>query len=280
MKNSDHENLGFFDKLRLDVERILVLGDTNNKGGIAGLKETLSKRPIPERELLTIALEMIAGRLPGSLNNRLHALAFTYAPLDIPYFNGNNYRLLERIGAGGVNTVYLLNTREGNSWAMGIRKEYFLTLAQAQAYAKEQETDYTDVKKIYSTQKNLIPEEFRVIYETHSGYPNVMFFRKFVPGPIKDIFSYNNKGLVELLQRNNKLRGQLSEFVNTSTKNMRWIAQNNLDLLGTNNLVIAGDMGTENLVLLEPHTLDSYKTEEKGDIIKERIEGLGNVRLN
>lgn len=273
-----HERRSFVDNLRRDVDRVFVLGDIPEQGFVRHLQEVIRSRPLPKRELLRAVLSVIQKRLPEDLNLAMQEKAFSNAPIDVPLKDG--YRVLEKVGSGGVNTVFFLNTGEGTSWAVGLRREAFKSAEDALEYAKGQEREYRQIKTLYCADPDLIPEEFRVIFENHRGDPNVMFFRKFIHGPMRDVFDEDSESLHEVLGRNPKFRDQMIKFVTATMENMDFVLDNQLDLLGKNNLAIVGEKGGERLVLLEPHLCEAERTDRADNRIKERTEFLVDVVSN
>jgi hypothetical protein len=87
--------------------------------------------------------------------------------------------------------------------------------------------------------------------------------------------------LMSLLHKNlnivsNKMREQLTKFVEISLNNEGFVVKEELDLCGRDNLVVAGTNGNEKLVLLEPHTTGTKRPRNQVEISK-RLKYLAQI---
>lgn len=264
---------GYYQKLTETISQVFVLGDTPSEGLARHLIEIFNSRPISKGELLRTGLSFVRQFMPRSIKLGIQEKVFTNMPLDIPKPEG--YRVLERLGSGGVNTVYLLNSEKGKSYSIGMRRRGFKDPNTAWEYAREETREYKVVNNIYRELPGLIPRESQVVFTDFKEQPSVMFVREFVPGPLRDIFAIGKKELLTILSSNPDFKDQLLKFVSLSDKNADFVIGNQLDLLGKYNLSVAGEKGKENLILLDPHTREpAYRTSEKADEIRQRLNYL------
>jgi hypothetical protein len=79
-----------------------------------------------------------------------------------------------------------------------------------------------------------------------------------------------------LVENNLKLKNQLLLFVTTSMENIDYLITDRVDILGINNVVVAGGPSRERFIFLEPHTRDVVSTQDIQDRIIGRINYLGS----
>lgn len=243
----------FAEKLTDDVSRVFKYGDVPANPW-QHFKETLQRRPIPERELLRAMLTTVRNALPKDLIIKHEGDLFDKAPFET---GEDREKSLKRIGSGAVNTVFLLEGSEGiKSQAVGIRRRGFKRSRDALEYATCQQEEYERIKKRFSEVGGLIPNESRIVYERHDGKAGVMFFRDFIEGPIRDVFELQQNELEHLLATNERFANQVIGFVSVSMENIDAVCSERLDILGINNLVVAGPPGNEEFILLEPHNCE------------------------
>lgn len=257
------------DKFAHAVERVFVLGDTPEEGAVRHALNAIMTRPIAKGELVRSALTVVRHLLPKSLKVKFYSRVFDKFPLELPRKNG--YRGLEKLGSGGVNTVYLLNRGNGPSFAVGTNRVGFSDQESAQKYAQYQQADFDHINEMYNSIPGLVPLERQIIYTDQNDKPNVMFIREFVPGPLRDIFKIPIQQLSRIVQANPDFAGQLRQFLEISDKNREFVLGQQLDLLGDDNLSVVGGPGQEKLVLLDPHTRYSGKTPAKEEEIGGRL---------
>lgn len=266
------ESLGeAFNKTARLAREVFILGDVPNRNQI---KEVLSAKSSSKRFLIKAGLALIYNNLPEDLRSRLHEKLFEKLPLHIK--GEGEYRILEKIGSGSTNSVYLLSNRDKKSYALAQSKLSFRDTSSALRFSERQKLEYEYFKRIFKDIPGLIQRESYAIYERDDGASSVMFIREFVPGPLKDIFDIPKDELNKLLTNNQLLSNQLTKFVEISIKNKNVIVGEQLDILGNNNLAIAGEKGNERLILLDPHTrVNKISFAEKK--INDRLEYLKDI---
>ena len=258
-------------KFHKEVDRVFTFAD-GPENPLTFFVRTCKVKPIQERALLRAMLTSVRNALPKDLVTRRHEKLFAHMPIDIP--DTAEGRTLKKIGSGYINTVYLLEGQGSASWAIGVRRSGFETSSSAWDYAIGQQRDYEKIKGMFSHIPQLIPNEWRILYDRHDGKPGVMFFREFVEGPIRDVFDFSKEELQARIGNNPNLNSQMTGF---STVCMENIDDYPVDLFGKNNLVITGSSGSERLVLLEPHTCDSNPSPETKQEIHDKIVYLNQI---
>jgi hypothetical protein len=255
------------------VNRTFILGDAPNSDQI---KEAVSERPLDGRALIKAGLALIYNNLSEDTKNKLHEKAFENLPLDIQKIGG--YRVLNKIGFGGMNSVYLLSDGNEKSYSVSLYKRGFKDAASARSFVEEQKQEYEYFKDMYKEIPDLVQKESYVIYERHDGVPSVMFIREFIPGPLRDIFYTSKEELSRMFKGNQYLMDQLLKFTTISMQHKDVVLDKGLDLLGIDNLAIAGKVGEERLVFLDPHTIDIIgKRPELRQKICERLQYLQQI---
>ncbi len=232
---------------------------------------------IPRREILRAGFSAIQGLLPNSVNYSLQEKTFEKVPLDVENDNEKlkNYRILEKIGSGGVNTVYFL-ANEGKSYAVGLKRGGFDSSSEAIRFADYEQKEYEYFARLYKDVEGLVPKENNIVYENYEGKPSVMFVREFVPGSLRDFFSTDETEIVNLAKNNKQFADQFLKFAEV-TKNNRDLLQNyGFDLLGINNLAIAGEDENPKIALIETHTILSYDEKNKSAVSR-RLDQIQSI---
>jgi len=192
---------------------------------------------------------------------------------DFMPFNPKDYTLKEKIGFGGMNDVFLLQGSGGENPSyvlkinLGERGE---GLEKLLSMAKEQKEEYERISARYEDVQGLIPDEYYLIMHGPSGdQPVAATIQPFVGENLRDIFvNFEKDELQNLIQRNKPLREQLTGFIEATLSDSHLI-ENELDLLGRNNLAIAGAEGEERLLMLDPHFRSSR---ERNPYARKQIE--------
>lgn len=255
------------------ADGVFIFGDAQDRKIAEQIVGALKSRPIAKGVLLRSCLTVIQKLLPSDLKSELRQKVFAKAPFEIPQTSG--YRVLEKLGFGGVNSVYLLKSGvSGSSYAVGMRRISFGDQKSALGYASRQQRQYEHIKRLYSQVPELVVSENHIVFSDHKNRPSVLFIREFVPGPLRDIFQIGERELSRIVSENQTFNYQLTKFVEISTGNEKFVVSEQLDLLGENNLGVVGEKGKERLILLDPHTTDSGKTENRSVQIKIRLNYL------
>lgn len=201
---------------------------------------------------------------------------------DLMPFNPKDYTLKEKVGFGGMNDVFLLQAsgRENPSYVLKINLgESGEGLEKLLSTAKEQKEEYERIAAAYKEVAGVIPKEYYLIMHGPSlDQPVAATIQLFVSENLRDIFVDLEKDeLQDLLQRNKPLLKQLAGFIK-ATRQDSFLIENELDLLGRNNLAIVGGKGEERLLMLDPHFRSSRgRSPYAREQIEERIQYLEEI---
>lgn len=249
------------------------------------IKEGIEEGWPRELDVLSFGLTVIYNGLPNSIKKSLQEQAFEKIPLNIP--ETSDYRVMERLGSGGMNIVYFFSPHENGSFSVGLKRRGFDTAEEAWKFAKTQKLEYEYFRDMYKSIPDLVPEENQVVYRNYKNEASVMFVREYVPEPLRDIFMIPKEELENIIISNGRFRDQLLKFVTVSMENLGVVINEELDILGDKNLAVVGERGKERLVLLDPHTIQVKNTEIRSKIgnrlsqLKEMVEenGVGLATL-
>lgn len=259
-----------FKKVRNVAAGVFLYGDTMDTKQI---KNAISNGCINEKLIVKAGLALVYSTIPKNIKNKLLEKPFEHYPFIKQRDEVCNVPM--KIGSGSLNSVYLI--KEGDkSYALSLNRLAFKDVSSAVHYAKQQEEEHKYYKDIFKNNPNLILSESYLVYEKCNNSPSIMFIREFLEGPIKDVFLIGREELGSILNNNPRLEQCFDLFVNTLIKNRDLIEDEQLDLLGVNNLAIAGPVGKEKLILLDPHT-KTCKTSESRQRIHNRISYLQEI---
>ena len=241
-------------RVRRAIEQVLI----DEKDQAVDLSESVSKllSPSNSRYKRAVAgLRIISEFTPQMPMKKLRE-RYSYKQDSMP-FNLRDYTLKEKIGKGCINDVFLLqaNKKDVPSYVLKIdRGEIGERLEKLLSTAKEQKEDYERIAAAYKDLPGLIPKEYYLVMHGPSmRQPVAATIQPFVGENLRDIFvDFEKDELQGLLQRNKTLHEQLDGFVK-ATRADNTLVEDELDLLGINNLAIVGGKGGERLLMLDPH---------------------------
>jgi len=223
-----------------------------------------------KRKRTAAAMGIVHHFMPQKVN-KLVAGKLAYSQDELP-FNPREYKLRKKIGTGGMNDVFLLESTKGeSSYAMKVVIEGVgeTNIDNLVTYASQQRTDYEKVSAKFTHIPDLVlPEYYFIANGPRRGQLAAISIQPFLGKNVRDIFEDVNKAeLIDLLQTNDKLKSQLQAFIET-VRNDPSLIEDELDLIGKCNLAIVGDKGNERLILLDPH---SRSEKERADHFKKEI---------
>lgn len=242
-------------KIRRAAEEVFV--DESVQGGFVDNIKILKDPDALKRVKAAAGIQIISRFLPKPAKEKIKK-RLEYKQDKLP-FNPNNYRLLEKIGKGGMNDVFMLESQNGNqSYVLKVAVTSFGLehVNDLVALAAEQKEDYDFVADKFKHIQGLVPEEYFIVANgPRDGDPSVITIQPFEGRNIRDIFDdFEPEELRELVSRNEKLHEQIKLFVETIDNNQE-LLEEELDLMGKNNLAIVGDEGEERLLLLDAHSI-------------------------
>ena len=198
-------------------------------------------------------------------------------------FKPEDYSLNEKIGYGGANNVYLLQSNKKSKESFVLKTNNISGGVDDRntmlGIAKEQKSEYERIRSVYGAIEGLIPQEFYTILQgPRNSEPVVAMIQPFISGNIRDIFQdFEPEELKSLLRRNKTLMKQVKGFVK-ATKSDPELINSELDLLGENNLSIVGEGGKERLLFLDPHfRIAEFRSPQIQRKIEERFDYLSQL---
>jgi len=260
-------------KLRRAIEQVFV-DDKGENLNVSESFSTLLATDSSKYERTVAAFQIINQITPQAASGKLRK-RYSYKQGSMP-LSPKDYTLKDKIGYGGVNDVFLLqsNRKDTSSYVLKINLggggsgvEDLLSVA------KEQKGEYEYISEVYKDIPGLIPKEYYLIMHGPTmAIPVAAVIQPFIGENLRDVFEdFEKDELLDLLQRNKPLANQISKFAEVARTDESLI-ENELDLLGKDNLAIAGDKGDERLLLLDPHfrshPIRSTETKKR---IEERI---------
>jgi len=243
--------------------------------------ETVIRNPIEvllgeqhsKYERVVAGLYLVSRLMPSLVKSNIRK-DFDYSQDKMP-FNPNVYVLKEKIGSGGANDVFLLSAQENGLPSYALKVCHASREAQNTEkivqMAREQRAEYQRIAFAYKAIDDLIPREhYFIAHGPRAGEPVSVMLQVFIGEDMKDVFKDISKDeFVDLLRNNGFLNRQLAGFI-TATESNPALIENDLDLLGKNNLVVAGDKGEERLILLDPHfiSVGCRSPETRSEIVR------------
>jgi hypothetical protein len=236
-----------------EIERVFI--DKSPPQGFGESVRTLFKEGVGKRDRLGAALQVINLMLPQPAKDAIRS-KLDYTQDKMPFLP-DDYEL-EGNRSGGMNDVFLLESKNNEvSYVLKVLKDEVgeSNTNKLVAIATEQKRDYDNVSEKFAHMQDFVPPEYFIIaHGPRSGEPSVVAIQPFIGGRIRDIFSdINKEELVDLLSKNGALKNQLREFVKVIKEN-KFLIDNELDLIGQNNLAVVGEGGNEKLLLLDAHS--------------------------
>jgi hypothetical protein len=263
-------------RFRRAIEQVFI----DEKDQAVDLSESVSNLLSPgnSRYKRTVAaLRIISDFAPQMPMKKLRE-RYSYKQDSMP-FSLKDYTLKEKIGFGGMNDVFLLQARKKDvpSYVLKISLgESGERLEKLLSTAKEQKEDYERIATAYKDVPDVILKEYYLVMHGPSmRQPVAVSIQPFVGENLRDIFvDFEKDELQDLLQKNKPLHEQLDGFVK-ATRADNSLVENELDVLGRNNLAIVGGKGEERLLMLDPHFRSSRsRSPHYRNQIEERIRYL------
>lgn len=198
-------------------------------------------------------------------------------------FNPETYSINKKIGRGYVNEVFLLEASNPHEPSFVLKVNTLSknqTVAHLVDTALDQQREYKVISAAYFSIHGLVPKEFHLIINNprkRNDMPVAAMIQPFMGYDIRDIFALQENELKDMLRVNDNLWEQVQMFVEI-TKDNTLLIQNEVDILGSNNLSIVGELGEERLVFLDPHftSKNSESKDRRAEII-ERLNYLENI---
>ncbi|OGM11925.1 hypothetical protein A2Z22_01685 [Candidatus Woesebacteria bacterium RBG_16_34_12] len=250
------ERLKFYrNKFSSAIEEVFIDRE-EDKVGFSEIFSGLTKKGKTKYDRTLALLQLAYKFMPTPMKEKVKA-KFGYTQEEMP-FDPEDYILINKIGKGGVNDVFLLEAQKE-----GLRSYVLKTIRLSYEngdqkrllnIAQEQKAEYERIASVYQDIEGLIsPEHYFILHGPRKSKAVVVVLQQFEGRQIRDIFDdFHQEDLRYLLERNDALSNQLKKFIDATNSDPS-LLNNELDLLGRNNLVIVGENGNERLLLLDPH---------------------------
>lgn len=200
-------------------------------------------------------IQLIHCVLPTRLRTLIRK-RYNYSQQLMP-FDTKQYCLKHKFNKGEAYNVFLLEpVIEGLPNL--VLKIYRLSkggnVAELIRIANWQKQEYLLLKNLYQDIPELIPDEhYLLLNGPDNGTPVVAMIQTFESRRIRDIFmDFTPEQLERLIQKHPRLRNQIDAFVKITGDNPQLI-DNELDILGKNNLAVVGEDSDPHLLFLDPH---------------------------
>lgn len=197
--------------------------------------------------------------LPPSLKENINK-RYGYTEKKIPY-DPRNYNFKGRLDEGGVNKIFKFdsNNKDQSSFVLKVNcMSYNFNETDAIFnITYEQKKEYEKISSIYKHIENFIlPEYYLLIHGPRDEQTVVAMIQPFIQGKITDVFNdYNKQEIIDIFANNEKLSYKFNQFIE-ATKSNPDLLENELDLIGNNNLAIVFNNDI-NLMMIEPHNIFS-----------------------
>lgn len=218
---------------------------------------------------------------PSILKNVIRA-RYKYTQDNLP-FDPKTYYLEKRLGGGGNNNVLLFESLVPDFNSFVFKTNHFSHFSKNKSelieLALKERAEYERINTDFSAIPGLIPIEHYLI--THAPVKektiSLSMIQPFVGTNIQDIFKVSASHLCKELTDNPKLASDVNAFVITFKSHPEYIEEE-LDILGKDNLVLANDNGVSKLILLDPHFRSkSHRRIETKNEINNRIAYLSSL---
>ncbi len=275
------KNFSFYKhRIKLALEEGIVERNSPEKASKL-IKEILNKKNGRYKKLVA-CVQLIKQALPTALSEslvkKLDQKDFSHLP-----FNPKKIILKDKIGAGYVSKVYLLESQTENQTSFVIKLDFchYGDTEKLQQIAKQNNQDYEFVRQYYQDLPDLVPSELSFITTVQKNkQPIIATIQAFIGSDIRDVFNdFSHLELVKLLKKDNDLQQDFIKFVDL-TLNLAEKQQKVIDLLGEKNLVIVENQGKYYLKFLDPHLISSLikSTTERSQRLQEAISYLKNIK--
>ncbi|MCA9364663.1 MAG: hypothetical protein KC736_02110 [Candidatus Moranbacteria bacterium] len=196
-------------------------------------------------------------------------------------FDPEKMSFRQRVGRGVSVEVFLLESQDKNipSYALKVNHAEKGGVDKLTQYAAKQKKEHEEMVHWYKDVPNIIPEEFFFVGSNpRDSKPAVMSVQTFVSGKMRDIFSYGEAELLEVLRGDERLKKQFCAFVER-TKALRDEKGKMIDVIGEENVSIIENNDKKQLIFLDPYgSADSNEARDRSkEEQKQKIERLERI---
>lgn len=239
-------------KLNRGIKDIFCWGDVVWMGAIGN--DHNHSEEITLNQLYCYSLTMLRNLLPEKIKNNL--LERTLQSIPIEHSIDKTTSNFEPVGGSSLTRVYRVISANEKYFTLGISKESTDERNKQKifAMAKWLQQDFHKVNSLFNSTDIIIPSQQYATYLDNNGEWRYLFIRDYIPSPIRDIFQFSNNELVEILRADQRVAKQVTQFLDITEKNIHFVLNEELDLLGHHNLCLATINNRKELVLLDAHT--------------------------
>lgn len=200
-------------------------------------------------------------------------------PSQLP-FSLEQLRFRGRIGHGGENDVYLLESQKEDtpSWALKISRYTNGSLEHLTRVASELKNEYNRVQRAYHelSPRVIPPEHQLIVHGLQGGKGAVATLQPFIGNKLRDFFEdLTPRGRVRLMKENPPLAQDVTVFHRVTQERFSTPGGKVIDLLGPKNLSVLETEEGAQLLLLDPHpTFVGADDPERVARFNERLEVL------
>jgi len=261
-------------RFRRAIEQVFI----DEQGQAANIGESFSTLLATDKSKYkrTVAALRIINQLTPQVPVKILRKRYAYKQDSMP-FSPKDYTLKDKIGSGGMNDVFLLqsNRKDISSYVLKINlgERGGSGVENLLSVAKEQKKEYEKISAVYKDIPGIVPKEYHLVMHGPSmETPVATTIQPFIGENIRDFFvDFEKDELLDLLRKNKLLANQIIKFTEI-TRADEFPIENELDLLGMNNLAIVGEKENERLLLLDPHFRSSVsRSAEAKRQIRKRI---------
>lgn len=207
-------------------------------------------------EWMVSALKVIDSIIPKTIRGNIRN-EYGFATDNIP-FNANDYQVGKKLGSGGENSVFLLSSQKNNlpSYVLKINHlSHFENNPNKLLKAgMEQKKEYEEIKDKFAEVEGLVPQEnYLILHGIKNKKPALAMIQPFMGDNLRDLFNdFEKDELLNVIEKNPSFKKQLTSFVGVILSNGDLIDRE-IDILGSNNVIVINDNGEEKLIMLDPH---------------------------
>lgn len=236
------------------------------------------KKPKASKRDKGVALFEIVNRVSPKFINSIVARVVNYKT-DLLPFPKNIFRFRGKIGNGGMNDVFLLESKDTGTPSWVIKVPHVISEGNNFQHALKENSEYVEISGIFDKVSGLtLPEQSMIIQGPRGGHPVPVIVQKYLGTNFRDIFiGISREKLMQLMANDKLFTESISVFVQIfDTHNDLYEKQ--LDILGENNLSVVMTLDGPRLLLLDPHYRSSARIEkDKQKDIESRIDYLRSV---
>ncbi len=258
-----------FSKIR-DVLEVAYL-DTPRDVKWSDQLNILTSSSARKRDKCIAMLKIVRSLSPRPVTDVIEE-SMKYRPNLLP-FPMSDYAFKGKVGSGGVNNVFLLESKTPDKHSWVIKVPIHGNKKEPLEMASKDRSEYLEIKQYFASIPDLIQDEHGiVIHGPRDGKPTQAVLQKYHCNDFKDIFrSIDKDSLSQLINSDVVFAEQLMKFVDI-IENHPELYERQLDVEGMNNLCVVNTQLGPRLLLLDPHYRSSAKIEpEKKKVIEDRI---------